>query len=1398
MNVLRRLGLLEVSMLVAGGLVVVSAASASASSDYWTDSGSAGCSDLNPGTQASPFCTIGAAAKKAVNPGDTVHIQPGTYREQVTVAASGAPGSPITFVGVPGVVILGTQSLSDPAGWTPTGTSAWSRSYAPPSAPRQVFLDGTRLSQASSATTTTSGSWFYDAAAKVLYVDIGGANPAEGHQVEAGAQSFGVNVSGRSNVVVSGVETRDQNFAGVRVLSSSAVTVDTVTATDSASNGVLVDSSQGVTVNRATVSGSLSSGVRLSGSSTCTVSGSTSHDNGLDGIQLSTTTQSTLSGNTTYRNVSVNATATGVGIDVNTTSPNNVVTGNTSYANQDSGFQVYNGSHDVLVARNISYANGDHGFDTLSATAARYLNNTAFGNARDGISVEGNSTGASLANNLLIDNGVTQNEFDLYVDAGSMSGFTADYDVLYNHALQAPAKVNATIYATFDSFRSATGLEPHGASFAPGFTGPGSGDFTLTGGSAAVDSADAGVTGFVATDAGGNEPTDDPIVPDTGAGSPTYADRGALEFQPSGSPTDYAPHAALFLSPGSVSVPPAGLVTADARGSNDADTSGIVSYSFDFGDGTVVGPQAAATASHTYSSVGTYHVTVSVQDAQGLSDTASADEVVTNRVLRTYYVAPGTGCSDLGPGTQAAPLCTIGAATKQTLAGDTIQVGPGTYREQLTPTASGQPGAPVTITGAGPSSLILGSTDVSDATGWSTTTTQAWKHAYTAATAPTQLWLDGNPLVQASSATTTTPGSWFFDVAAGLLYVDIGGGNPAVGHTVSVGARNFGMLVRGVSDYVISGFSVAETNLAGVYLDSSTRISVSNVSVSQAGTHGVTVDNSDQASLDHITATNNASIGVRLFQDTNSSLTSSSTHDNGFHGVSVQGGQGNTVSDVSSYRNVKPGTRVADGIDVSSGASGTVVQRCTAYDNDDSGMEAFTGATGTVFRRNVVYDNGDHGIDNSSGPGSVVVSNTVVGNATAGINFEGGSGGALVRDNITRDNAVGSTRTVGEIRVDASSTSGTSLDRDLLSESATGVIVVWAGTNYATLAEARTATGQEANGISADPLFVDATGRDLRVTGDSPAVDAAYTAFPAWAGADRNGVAPVDDPAVTNTGNGPDATADLGALEYGGPVAQATVTPASGFVPLDVSLDASSSTTLGAAISAYAWTCGNGTTASGVTATCHYTSAGTFPIRLTVTATNGASDTWTANVTTRTDSPPTAALKATPPPVYVNTAVILDASASHTSFAPIATYAFTCGNGTSIPAGASPTATCVYTVAGTYTAKVTVRDVAGLSGTASATVKVLPDSPPKAVLSLSATQIARGQSVVADGSASTDSDATHIATYRFDCGNGQVTGEQTSPRTTCVYPTSGHFTVRMWVTDTGGNVATTTEKVQVK
>ncbi len=81
------------------------------------------------------------------------------------------------------------------------------------------------------------------------------------------------------------------------------------------------------------------------------------------------------------------------------------------------------------MVRNICWSNGDHGFDTLSSTDVRYVNNTAYGNRRDGISVEGTSLRATLANNLLVDNGAATNEYDLYVDASSAPGFAADHDL---------------------------------------------------------------------------------------------------------------------------------------------------------------------------------------------------------------------------------------------------------------------------------------------------------------------------------------------------------------------------------------------------------------------------------------------------------------------------------------------------------------------------------------------------------------------------------------------------------------------------------------------------------------------------------------------------------------------------------------------------------------------------------------------------------------------------------------------------------------------------------------------------------------------------------------------------------------------------------------------------------
>src|SRR5205823_3453094 len=57
---------------------------------------------------------------------------------------------------------------------------------------------------------------------------------------------------------------------------------------------------------------------------------------------------------------------------------------------------------------------------------------------------------------------------------------------------------------------------------------------------------------------------------------------------------------------------------------------------------------------------------------------------------------------------------------------------------------------------------------------------------------------------------------------------------------------------------------------------------------------------------------------------------------------------------------------------------------------------------------------------------------------------------------------------------------------------------------------------------------------------------------------------------------------------------------------------------------------------------------------------------------------------------------------------------------------------------------------------------------------------------------STDSDATPIATYTFDFGDGSVAGPRAGPTATRIYTTSGTFNVALTVTDTGGQSSSTT------
>lgn len=779
------------------------------------------------------------------------------------------------------------------------------------------------------------------------------------------------------------------------------------------------------------------------------------------------------------------------------------------------------------------------------------------------------------------------------------------------------------------------------------------------------------------------------------------------------------------------------------------------------------------------------------------------------RASATYVVHPGSGCSDTGPGTSAIPLCTMTAAAKRAVAGDAVQVDAGTYREQVN-VPSG-----VTFRATSSSAVVLGTDDYSGAT-WTSTGAGLWSTTVAGTVTPWQVFLDNAPLTKVTG-TPTAAGTWSWDATTRTITVDTGGPAPSV---VEVGTRQYGFVLgsptAGVTGATVDGFTVRRPGGAGVLLRSGTSSSaVTNVTVTESGGYGINDEGGSANTLRRVRTVANTSIGIRLSGASGDLVDASTSDHNGFHGVSVQGGSGNTLRGLVTTANKKPGTRVAAGIDVSQGSVGAVVERSTSYGNDDSGIEIYTGSSNATVRRNLSYDNNDHGIDISKATGSTVLSNTVVGNATSGINVEGIATSTTIRDNIAAGNTVDPSRSVGDIRVEAGSEPGTTLDRDLLFESsATGIVAEWKGVNYtaSTFDQFRTVSGQEATGLVADPRFVSSSARDLRLQGTSPGIDRADTGDPHWSAADLDGYTPVNDPKVADFAG---TSADLGAREYRGAIAlPPSVAPTSGSAMAYV-VDARNSGTLGETQSAFVLDCGNGTSSAARQTTCTYASPGTYTIRVSVTGAvvAGASYTDAASrvLTVQADAPPTAALTLSPFQVQQGATVTADGSGS-TDDHGIVSYGFDCGDGTGVQTGSVATRSCAYAAAGSYTVTLTVTDTRGQSASASGTVEVVPSPipapivtpvvtsplPPIARLVLSRHRVRRHRPVVADASSSYGSPGTPVTAYRFGCGNRVRTTWTTSPAVRCRYRRAGRYVIRVKVRNSAGLIAIARQIVRVR
>lgn len=174
---------------------------------------------------------------------------------------------------------------------------------------------------------------------------------------------------------------------------------------------------------------------------------------------------------------------------------------------------------------------------------------------------------------------------------------------------------------------------------------------------------------------------------------------------------------------------------------------------------------------------------------------------------------------------------------------------------------------------------------------------------------------------------------------------------------------------------------------------------------------------------------------------------------------------------------------------------------------------------------------------------------------------------------------------------------------------------------------------------------------------------------------------------------------------------------------------------------------------------------------------------------------PQAVITATPTSGNVPLTVEFDADGSADPDGTIANYEWDFGDGSPTESGAAATtATHTYTEAGTFTAKLTVKDNKGKKGTATEVITVGDlNIAPVASFTATPTSGKAPLTVSVDASASTDDDGT-ITDYAWDFGDGAT---DTGVTASHVFATAGSYVITLTVTDDGGAQNGTTETITV-
>lgn len=492
----------------------------------------------------------------------------------------------------------------------------------------------------------------------------------------------------------------------------------------------------------------------------------------------------------------------------------------------------------------------------------------------------------------------------------------------------------------------------------------------------------------------------------------------------------------------------------------------------------------------------------------------------------TYYVS--TSGKDTNSGTSlSAPLRTIQKAMDKAVAGDTVNVRAGTYREEVSVyRGGGTSGKFVTLQGYGSEVPVLKGSEL--VTGWTLHSGKIWKRTnwqYNSQQVFVDL-KDGPSLKQigmpsgyytsyeypkklGSGVSSMVAGSFYYDKGAKVLYVWLPDGSSPNNHKIEASTKRR-VLFMGKPWIYVKNFKFRHSSSSafikqGIGVELSSNSVCDRCDIQYMDFAGISMGYLQTgAQLINSTISNNGNSGVNMpasynFRVANNKISNNNTrnfyqfwHAGGIKAASKSYGK-------VEFNEVNNNNGTGVWFDYCNGGNQIIVRNNFIHNNGPVEAGIFMEASkNALIYNNVITNNERRGIYISASNSMKVYNNTVYGTKThAAIEVNGmPRSGQTLTNNSVNNNIISHTSAKFDISIakpNGSSIANNTSNYNLIYRTSGSPKLVWGGNTYSSLTAWRTASGQDKNSQLGNPLFLapstSGSAPNWSVQSSSPAVN---------------------------------------------------------------------------------------------------------------------------------------------------------------------------------------------------------------------------------------------------------------------------------------------------------------------